>query len=221
VQNGKKPIVSPYVVLREEFDDWAVLFNTDTGHGYGLSPTGVYVWKCLDGEHSIDDMLEALRRDATDVPQEAGEQIIAFVEALTRHGLAGYEGEEGYDEKGRLPPIPTCAETVQFAYEPPKLVNLSGEQAALGTAASDACSSGVVTSGGCCHSGTSAGLGPWQGDCCWYGDCADNNWQHGCCETGPCPDSGSLNCMGGGCPSGDCEGGSHATTDCVGGGNRY
>ena len=39
-----KPIANPYVSLREEFDDWAVLFNPDTGRGYGLSPTGVYLW---------------------------------------------------------------------------------------------------------------------------------------------------------------------------------
>ncbi len=45
-----KPIVNPYVQLREEFDDWAILFNPDTGRGFGLNPTGVRVWKLLDGE---------------------------------------------------------------------------------------------------------------------------------------------------------------------------
>jgi hypothetical protein len=28
------------VLLREEFDDWAVLYDPDTGYGFGLNPTG-------------------------------------------------------------------------------------------------------------------------------------------------------------------------------------
>ncbi len=63
LKNGEKPIANPFVILREEFDDWAVLFDPDTGHGFGLNPTGVYIWKLLDGKHSIEDMLSALRRD--------------------------------------------------------------------------------------------------------------------------------------------------------------
>ena len=107
MENGKKPIANPYAMLREEFDDWAILFNPDTGRGFGLSPTGVYVWKFLDGEHSIDDMLNALRQDADDVPQEAGEHLVAFVEELTEQGMAGYRGGQAQDCSGRLPPCPT------------------------------------------------------------------------------------------------------------------
>ena len=44
-----KPIANPLVVLREEFDDWAILFDPDTGNAFGLNPTGVYLWKLLDG----------------------------------------------------------------------------------------------------------------------------------------------------------------------------
>ena len=91
MSNGEKPITNPYVVLREEFDDWAVLFNPDTGHGFGLNPTGVYIWKLLDGAHSSDDMLKALCRDAVDVPPGADEHLIAFIEELTEQGLVGYD----------------------------------------------------------------------------------------------------------------------------------
>jgi hypothetical protein len=54
MKNGEKPIANPFVLLREEFDDWAILFDLNSGHGFGLSPIGVYVWKFLDGEHSVD-----------------------------------------------------------------------------------------------------------------------------------------------------------------------
>lgn len=86
-----RPRANPLVVLREEFDDWAILFDPDTGDAFGLSPTGVYLWKLLDGQHSIDDMLEALRRDAEDVPAEAGGHVGEFLADLTKRGLAGYE----------------------------------------------------------------------------------------------------------------------------------
>ena len=101
LKNNDKPIVNPFVILREEFDDWAVLFDPDTGHGFGLNPTGVYIWKLLDGQHSIDDMLTALRRGAEEVPQEAGEHLIAFVQELAEQSLAGWEGERVQDCRGR------------------------------------------------------------------------------------------------------------------------
>ncbi len=80
---GEKPIANPYVILREEFDDWAVLFDPDTGRGFGLNPTGVYVWKLLDGKHSVDDLLTALRQDVLRVPPVAREHLVTFVKELT------------------------------------------------------------------------------------------------------------------------------------------
>jgi SynChlorMet cassette protein ScmD len=75
MKNDEKPIANPVVVLREEFDDWAILFDPDSGNAFGLSPTGVYMWKHLDGEHTIDEMLTTLRGDAADVPEEAGGHV--------------------------------------------------------------------------------------------------------------------------------------------------
>ncbi len=60
---GQKTICNPWVMLREEFDDWAVLFDPDTGHGFGLNPTGVLVWKLLDGEHTVEALIEKLHGD--------------------------------------------------------------------------------------------------------------------------------------------------------------
>jgi SynChlorMet cassette protein ScmD len=100
VNNDAKPLRNYYVMLREEFDDWAVLFDPDTGHGFGLNPMGVYLWKLLDGNHSIDALVEALRRDARDVPEEAARHMVAFVEGLAEYNLAGYETEEAHHDRG-------------------------------------------------------------------------------------------------------------------------
>jgi SynChlorMet cassette protein ScmD len=159
LKNVDKPIASPYAVLREEFDDWAVLFDPDTGHGFGLNPAGVYLWKLLDGEHSINDMLKALRRDALNVSEEAVQHLFAFVETLTQHGLAAYEGEQVQDYRGRRRPCPACGpedvpDAMQFIYEPPRLVDLSGDARANGTCYS--CSNGSGAASGCTTNGAAA-----------------------------------------------------------------
>ena len=58
LNNKKKPVANSLVVLREEFDDWAVLFDPDTGNACGLNPVGVFIWKRLDGRHTVPDILK-------------------------------------------------------------------------------------------------------------------------------------------------------------------
>lgn len=87
----EKPIANPMVVLREEFDDWAVLFDPDSGHGFGINPTGVFVWKCLDGRHSLHDILKKLQKNCENVSAKAEDHIKDFIQDLVKQGLAGYE----------------------------------------------------------------------------------------------------------------------------------
>ena len=87
----KNPIANPFIVLREEFDDWAILFDPDMGNAFGINPTGVFIWKLLDGNHSEKDIVEKLREEAEDVPDEAAEHVRVFIEALEMKKLAGYE----------------------------------------------------------------------------------------------------------------------------------
>ena len=86
-----RPIANPIVVLREEFDDWAILFDPDTGNAFGLNPVGVFIWKLLDGNHSPADIIKGLREVAEGVPGEADEHLNEFLQELVKKGLAGYE----------------------------------------------------------------------------------------------------------------------------------
>jgi SynChlorMet cassette protein ScmD len=88
---NENPIANPLIVLREEFDDWAILFDPDTGDAFGLNPIGVHIWKRLDGNHSVEEILEDLQEDCEDVPDEASVDLQEFIEDLVQHGLAGYE----------------------------------------------------------------------------------------------------------------------------------
>ena len=89
-----KPVANPLVVLREEFDDWAILFDPETGKGFGLNPVSVFVWKHLDGKHTAADILAELRESCENVPEEGEEQVKKFIESLLKEGLAGYEVPE-------------------------------------------------------------------------------------------------------------------------------
>jgi SynChlorMet cassette protein ScmD len=91
MEMNDKPVANPLIVLREEFDDWAILFDPDTGNAFGLNPTGVFVWKLLDGDHSLDDISTKLRESAEAVPEEVKDHLQAFVQDLEKQGLVGFE----------------------------------------------------------------------------------------------------------------------------------
>ena len=79
---------NPNIVLREEYDDWAVLFDPDTGKTCGLSPTGVFIWKQLDGSKGKDDILQALASVCEeDLPENAADDYDKFLEQLLESGL--------------------------------------------------------------------------------------------------------------------------------------
>jgi SynChlorMet cassette protein ScmD len=88
-----KPIANPIVVLREEFDDWAVLYNPDTAYAAGTNPVGVAVWKLMDGKRSVEDIALEIKESFEDVPDAALNEIVAFVGTLAENGFVGLELE--------------------------------------------------------------------------------------------------------------------------------
>jgi SynChlorMet cassette protein ScmD len=204
VKNGEKPIANPFVVLREEFDDWAVLFNPDSGHGFGLNPTGVYLWKMFDGKHTTEEMLTVLRQDALKVPADAGTHIDAFIEELTHHDMVVYEiAKPAADATNNRPhppkPIPR-PETGKMPYQPPTLIDFQPPAAV----AYGACSNGSVTYSSGCANGTNTGASYY----CKTGSTAPAGCSHtgasaqslGCFSNGTVA-SGLYHCMSGGTPS--------------------
>jgi SynChlorMet cassette protein ScmD len=85
-----KPIANPNVVLREEFDDWAVLFNPDTAAAVGTNPVGVAVWKRMDGKRSLEEIVAEINNSFEEVPAAAMEEISTFVGTLAEQGFVGY-----------------------------------------------------------------------------------------------------------------------------------
>lgn len=91
---SQKPIANPSVVLREEFDDWAILFDPDTGNAFGLNPVAVFIWKRLDGSHTMAHILKELQENAKGVPEEAEDHLRDFIQNLVQQGFARYELQE-------------------------------------------------------------------------------------------------------------------------------
>ena len=89
----RKPVANPTVVLREEFDDWAVLFHPDTGQALGVNPTGVAAWKLLDGGHTLVQIVAEVEAEFEEVPDTVSEDIQAFLQQLEEAGFVGYELE--------------------------------------------------------------------------------------------------------------------------------
>ena len=87
------PIANPMLVFRDEFDDWAILFDPDTGNSYGLNPVSAFIWKHLDGTKTTTDIYQSLLQSCDDVPQNAEEHIHEFIQDLVSKGYAGFRQE--------------------------------------------------------------------------------------------------------------------------------
>jgi SynChlorMet cassette protein ScmD len=84
-------MANPIVVLREEFDDWAILFNPDTAGAVGINPVGAAVWKQMDGTRSLAEIVSAITAAFDGTPEVALQEITAFVDKLAEDGYVGYE----------------------------------------------------------------------------------------------------------------------------------
>jgi SynChlorMet cassette protein ScmD len=86
-----RPIANPMIVLREEFDNWAFLFNPETTKIVIINPVGVAVWKAMNGENRSEDIISELKERFADVPETAAEDMDAFIRDLETRGFVGFE----------------------------------------------------------------------------------------------------------------------------------
>ena len=86
------PVANQGIVFREEFDDWALLFDPDRNDVFGLNPVSAFIWKRLDGKHSIDDLLSDIKTDFNSVPDCVRDDVSGFISDLVKKGFANYDG---------------------------------------------------------------------------------------------------------------------------------
>lgn len=75
------------VVLRQETDEWAILFVPDTGDTFGLDPVGVFIWHLLNGTYSMEDIAARIKEEFSAVPLDVERQVREFVISLCENNL--------------------------------------------------------------------------------------------------------------------------------------
>jgi SynChlorMet cassette protein ScmD len=84
---ANKPVAKPQIRFREESDNWVILFDPDSGNSRVLNPISAFIWKLLDGNHTVIDIVEKIRDYYANVPQEAEQQVTEFIEVLATKGF--------------------------------------------------------------------------------------------------------------------------------------
>ena len=78
---------NPVIVLREEFENHAFLYDPDTGDTFPVNPVGVCIWKKLDGSHTVERLVENLKQHFENVPGSGVDDIITFLKNLSKRGF--------------------------------------------------------------------------------------------------------------------------------------
>jgi SynChlorMet cassette protein ScmD len=93
VRRLDRPIANPVVVIKEGNGDWVVLFNPDTADAVGVNAVGMLMWELMDGQHTLEGILRAMKGRFAGVPASVEEDVAAFVDDLAVRGFVGYELE--------------------------------------------------------------------------------------------------------------------------------
>jgi hypothetical protein len=94
------PIANPAAVLQEEPGGGAWLLNPDSAGALALNPTGIVVWKLINGRRGVSNIAAAVRRHFIDAPESVESDVSALLEVLTEEGFVGYEYRGDGHERG-------------------------------------------------------------------------------------------------------------------------
>ena len=84
---------SPDVVFRTlEEGQGGVLLHLQSGEYHGLNQFGCVVWRLLEQEQTLDSLSAAVRAEAEDVPDDADQQLSAFIDELRERKLIETSG---------------------------------------------------------------------------------------------------------------------------------
>lgn len=86
----KYPILNENLVLREEFDDWAIVFDPDTGNTFTLNPIAVMILKLIDGKTTIKTIINNLQENFENIPKDVDKDVNEFISNLENQGFIGY-----------------------------------------------------------------------------------------------------------------------------------
>ncbi|PLX72412.1 MAG: hypothetical protein C0614_13860 [Desulfuromonas sp.] len=81
--------VNPNLVLRIEDDDCGLLFDPDSGQVQILNETAIHILQQLDGQRTLQEILDHLPETYSDIPAEAHQQVLTLLDHLARLKAVG------------------------------------------------------------------------------------------------------------------------------------
>ncbi len=83
-------IRNPDVVLHEEDQDGALVFNPDTDQIKVFNQTGFFIWRLCDGSHDMEKIIARVREGFDGVPEDqVSGQVEDFVNDMVEAGFIG------------------------------------------------------------------------------------------------------------------------------------
>lgn len=89
----KQWYIKPNVVLREEADDWGLLFDADTGNTVALNPVAVCMFKAMQKAQDVESVKAAIFAEYDEIPETLAENIHELIEQLTEYSFLGFDNE--------------------------------------------------------------------------------------------------------------------------------
>ena len=90
LKDDVKYLKNPDVVVKEEDDGCALLFNPDNDQVRVLNRTGFYIWNLCQGSLGVASMASRVQEGFEPVPdQDVMKDVQGFLDAMAQAGLIG------------------------------------------------------------------------------------------------------------------------------------
>jgi len=90
IEPGTSVRRSPRASFRRLENGSAVVLHLDTAQYHGLNEVGAAIWDLADGR-SFQEIVDGLREQIEDPPEQLGDEVAAFLEALHDRELVEYQ----------------------------------------------------------------------------------------------------------------------------------
>ena len=80
-------------VTYRDLDEGGVLLDLESGAYHGLNSTGAAIWKRLDGEPTLSELLERFASDLDEPPPDLEDRVTRFLEEMRQLGVITVRGD--------------------------------------------------------------------------------------------------------------------------------
>jgi hypothetical protein len=82
-------VPKPSVVLREEDDNYALLYDPESGSVRILNSTAAAIWNLIDGRRTVGEVMALLREAFEGLDASAETQLLRLIQGLYQVGALG------------------------------------------------------------------------------------------------------------------------------------